>query len=433
MTPDDASRSIGRHLFAGGLASLLLIGAVGGWGATTNLAGAVIASGHLVVDSHVKKVQHPTGGVVGEILIREGDHVAAGEVLMRLDATQTRANLAIITKRLDEFAARKARLEAERDDKEKVTFPASLLARIDNPDVAAAINSEKRLFAVRAESRRGKKAQLRERIAQYANEIDGLKEQVAAFNRGLEVLARELAGLRPLREKGYATVQRINSLDRETARLEGDRGEAIASQAEAAGRIAEAKLQSLQVDIDLKSEVARELREVEAQIGEYVERRIAAEDQLRRIDIIAPQSGIVHQLSVHTVGGVIAPADVILLIVPASDRLMLEAQIAPDDIDQIRVGQTALLRLSAFNRRTTPELIGTVNVVAADLTRNERTGQNYYLVRITIPLEQLRRLGKLSLVPGMPAEAFIKTGERTALSYLIKPLSDQITRAFRED
>jgi HlyD family secretion protein len=204
-------------------------------------------------------------------------------------------------------------------------------------------------------------------------------------------------------------------------------------QAQAAGRITEARLQILQIDQDLKTEVGRELREIQAQVGEFVERKVAAEDQLRRIEIVAPQSGVVHQLAVHTIGGVISAADTIMLIVPGSDKLALEVQIAPQDIDQIILGQHAVLRMSAFNMRTTPELNGYVSRVAADLTKDERTGLSWYLVRITVPPEELARLQGLALMPGMPSEALIKTGERTALSYIVKPLTDQINRAFREE
>lgn len=427
------SLSIRRHLLIGGLSCVLFIGGVGGWAAATSLAGAVIASGTFVVDSYVKKVQHPTGGVVGEILIEEGQKVEAGDVLLRLDATQTRANLAIVTRRLDEMAARLARLEAERDDRDEIAFPGILLARQDDPDVAAAVHSERRLFEFRKEARAGKKAQLHERIAQYEHEIEGLKAQELAYDRGLAVLEKEIAALRPLFEHGIVNNQRLNALETQAATFGGERGEKIAFQAQAAGRISETRLQILSIDQDLKTEVSRELREIQGQLGEFIERKVAAEDELKRIDIVAPQTGMIHHLAVHTIGGVVSPADVIMQIVPDSDRLALEAQIAPRDIDQIQLGQKAVLRLSAFNQRTTPELNGDVGRIAADLTTDERTGSSYYLVRITVAPEELARLNGLALVPGMPAEALIQTGERTALSYLVKPLSDQINRAFREE
>lgn len=436
MSEDAAAivtRSVRRHLAAGLAASIVLVAGVGGWAATADLAGAVVANGTFVVDTHVKKIQHPVGGIVGEILVREGQRVAAGDPLVRLDATQTRAQLAIVTKRLDEMTARLARLDAERDDRSEIGFSAALLARMSDETVGMAIHSERRLFEFRRESRDSRKAQLRERIAQGEHEISGLKAQELAFERGLTVMDKEITGLRPLLEKGVVNTVRLNALEIQAATFGGERGEKIAMQAQAAGRIAEARLQILQIDQDLKTEVGRELREIQGQVGEFIERKVAAEDQLRRIDIVAPQAGVVHQLAVHTVGGVISPADTIMMIVPEHDKLALELQIPPQDIDQILLGQQAVLRMSAFNMRTTPELNGEVSRVAADLTRDERTGQSWYLVSVAIAPEQLKRLHGLTLVPGMPAEALIKTSERTALSYIAKPFTDQINRAFREE
>jgi membrane fusion protein, type I secretion system len=226
-------------------------------------------------------------------------------------------------------------------------------------------------------------------------------------------------------------IQRVTALERDAARLEGERGQLIASTAQAKGKISEIELQILQIDQDLRSEVAKDLREVQGKIAELVERKVAAEDQLKRIDIRAPQDGMVHQSTVHTVGGVITPGEAIMLIVPEADALTVEAKLAPQDIDQVRVGQTAALRFSAFSQRTTPELDGVVSRVSADLTTDQRTGAAYYVVRITLSDSEIARLGGLRLVPGMPVEAFIKTGERTVLSYVMKPFTDQINRSFR--
>ncbi|KAA3511500.1 HlyD family type I secretion periplasmic adaptor subunit [Agrobacterium rosae] len=429
----DVSRSIRHHLVAGLVVGVVLLGGAGAWASVATLSGAVVASGHFVVDSYVKKVQHPTGGVVGEILVHEGDVVKAGDILMRLDSTQTRANLAIVTKRLDELTARQARLEAERDDLAEIVFPTSLLARAQNVDVASAIHSETRLFAFRKQSRDGKKAQLAERVVQFRHEIEGLKAQETAYADGMTVLNNEIASLNALRQQGVVSDQRLNSLKTQAATFGGEWGEKIAYQAQAAGKISETRLQILQIDQDQKAEVGSELADVQAQIGEYVERKISAEDSLKRIDITAPQSGTVHQLTVHTVGGVISPAETIMSIVPESDELTLEVQIAPKDIDQISLGHEAMLRMSAFNQRTTPQLKAHVTRIAADLNTNERTGTSSYVVRLTVAELELTKLKGLRLVSGMPAEAMIKTEDRTALSYLLKPLSDQITRAFREE
>ena len=426
-----AQRSIRSHLLGGLAVVALLAGGVGGLAATTELSGAVIAPGSLVVDSNVKKVQHPTGGVVGELRARDGDKVKAGDIVVRLDETITQANLAIVVKSLNELQSRLARLEAERDNVDTIVFPAELLARAGDAELARSMTGERNLFDFRKSARAGQKAQLRERIAQLKEEIQGLTGQVAAKKRETELIGQELEGVRDLWRKNLVQIQRVTALERDAARLEGERGQLIASTAQAKGKISEIELQILQIDQDLRSEVAKDLREVQGKIAELVERKVAAEDQLKRIDIRAPQNGMVHQSTVHTVGGVITPGEAIMLIVPEADALTVEAKLAPQDIDQVRVGQTAALRFSAFSQRTTPELDGVVSRVSADLTTDQRTGAAYYVVRITLSESELARLEGLRLVPGMPVEAFIRTGERTVLSYVMKPFTDQITRSFR--
>jgi HlyD family secretion protein len=434
MTHSDKStdRSLRRHLLAGLSALVLLGGGMGGWAATTELAGAVVAPGLVVVDSYVKKVQHPTGGVVGEIRVREGDRVAAGDLLVRLDETVTRANLAVITKGLDELAAQQGRLEAERDGLATIRVRDLLQARSEDAEIASLIAGEQRLFELRREARAGLKAQLKERIEQLKDQIDGLDLQSSAKADEIRLIQDELKGVEELWRKNLVPVNRVMALRREETRLKGERGQLIASVAEAKGKISETELQIIGIDQDLRSEVAKELREIQAKTAELVEKRVAAEDQLRRIDIQAPQSGVVHQLAVHTVGGVIAPGDPLMLIVPEADDLAIEVRVAPQDIDQVKIGQPAVLRLSAFNQRTTPEITGTVSRVAADLTQDEKADLAFYTVRVITSEAELARLKELKLVPGMPVETFIQTGERTALSYLMKPLSDQLNRAWRE-
>ncbi len=426
-------RSIRRHLLAGLAAIFVLVGGIGGWAATTELSGAVIAPGQLVVQSDVKKVQHPTGGVVAELNVQDGDSVVAGDVIMRLDDTVTRANLAIVVKSLLQLEARQARLEAERDGVQAIEFPEALLAKAADPEVARLIAGEAKLFELRRTAREGQKAQLAERASQLNEEIGGLTSQIAAKEREIELINEELVGVRELWEKKLVPIQRVNELDRQAARLEGERGQLVAATAQAKGRISEIELQVIQIDQDMRSEVAEELREIQAKTAELVERQIAAEDQLRRIEIRAPQSGRVHQLAVHTVGGVIGPGDVLMLIVPVADDLTVEVKIAPQDIDQVQVGQPAVLRFSAFNQRTTPEVDGEVTRVSADLTLEQRTGLSYYTARIGLVDSEIQRLEGLALAPGMPVEAFIQTGDRTVLSYLTKPLTDNARRSFRGD
>ncbi|WP_119392851.1 HlyD family type I secretion periplasmic adaptor subunit [Taklimakanibacter lacteus] len=428
-----AEWAIRRYLLAGVASLGLLVGGVGGLAAMTELSGAVIAPGLLVVDTNVKKVQHPTGGVVGAIMVRAGDHVKAGQLLVRLDATITRANLAVVAKSLDELGARLARLEAERDGAAAVMFPAALLARQDDANVARILAGERSLFELRRKAREGQRAQLKERIAQLDDEVAGLTQQKTAKAREMALIADEIDGIRKLWKQKLVSIGRITLLERDAARLEGEHGRLVSAIAQSKGRASEIELQILQIDQDLRSEVAGELREVQGKISELVERQVAAEDQLKRIDITSPQDGVVHQLAVHTIGGVIQAGEPIMLIVPVSDDLTVEARVAPQDIDQITAGQKATLRLSAFNQATTPELNGLLATVAADLTVDQKTGIGFYTARVTLPKAEVARLKGLSLTPGMPAEVFFPTHERTILSYLVKPFSDQVERAFRED
>jgi HlyD family secretion protein len=426
------SASIHRHIVVGcAVVGFLAIG-LGGWASTAEISGALIAQGSLVVDSNVKKVQHPTGGVVGEVRVREGDHVKAGDILVRLDETVTRANLAIVTKGLTELYARRARLAAERDGAESVAVPKELASRVDDPDVQEALSSERKLFDLRRKSRMGQKDQLQQRIKQLNEQIAGLSAQQDAKAKEMSLIDQELQGVRDLWAKNLVQINRLTSLEREAARLQGERGQLIASAAEAKGKIVETQLQIIQVDQELSSDVAKELRETDSKVGEYVERKVTAEDQLRRTDLRAPQDGIVFQLTVNTVGGVVAAGDPVMLIVPAADNLLVEAKVDPKDIDQVQFGQPVVLRFSAFNMRTTPELNGNVVRISADTTTDQRTGQSYYLVRISMTADQIGRLGDVKLSPGMPVEAFIQTGDRTMISYLVKPLRDQLMRSFRE-
>lgn len=411
---------------------LLLGGGVGGWAATTQLASAVIAHGSVVVDSHIKKVQHPTGGVVGEVRVRDGDHVHAGDVLVRLDDTITRANLGIVSKGLNELLARRARLESERDGIESVKFPDALLQHADDPEVARTIAGESKLFDLRRSARLGKKAQLSQRVDQFTQQIGGFTAQADAKARETDLINKELEGVRELWKLKLTPLTRLSALEREAARLEGERGQLISSIAEANGRISETKLQIIQIDQDLASDVAKELRETDSKIDEYVERKVAAEDQLKRIDIRAPQDGTVFESTAHTVGGVIAPGDTIMQIVPEADNLAVEAKIRPQDIDQVHIDQAAILRFTAFNQRTTPEISGAVKQISADTTTDQDTGQTSYITRIALPSDQLSVLGVMKIIPGMPVDVFIQTGERDVLSYLIKPLRDQLARAFKE-
>jgi HlyD family secretion protein len=427
-----ARRSIRLHLIIGLTVVVVLAGGLGGWASTAQISGALIAPGSVVVESNVKKVQHPTGGVVGEVRARDGDLVKVGDVVVRLDDTVTKASLAIVVKTLDGLWARAARLEAEQRGLDKVTFPRMLLDRADDPDVKNVIASESKLFEVRTYGRAGQKAQLRERVTQLNEEIGGLRAQETAKDKEITLVEKELIGVRELYDKHLVQLTRLTTLERDAARLNGERAQYMASRAQAKGKITETELQIIQVDKDMVSEVSKDLRETNDKIGEFVERKVTAEDQLRRVDIRAPQDGMVLQSSVHTVGGVITAGDAIMLIVPQTDALSVEAKVNPQDIDKLQVGQKTVLRLSAFNQRTTPELNGIVTRVSPDVTTDQRTGQSYYTIRVSMPPEEVARLGEVKIIPGMPVEAFVQTGDRTMLSYLLKPFTDQLMRAFRE-
>jgi HlyD family secretion protein len=414
------------------IAAVLLVAGLGGWAMTTEFTGAVIAAGQLVVDSNVKKVQHPTGGVVGKLNVREGKEVKAGDIVVSLDDTQIRANRDIVVKALNELGARQAREEAERDGLDKVTFPDELIARRNDPDVAKALTGEQRQFEIRRISREGQKAQLRERMVQLRQEISGYEAQIISKDKQVEWVGKELVGVYELWEKNLIPYTRVTSLEREKERLVGERGQLTASIAQSKGKIAEIELQILQVDQDMRTEVGKDLAEIRARTAEMIERKVSAEDQLKRVDIRAPIDGVVLQLTVHTVGGVITPGEAIMLIVPQSDTLQVEAKIPPQEIDQIRIGQPAVLRFVAFSQRTTPELNGTLVRISADVSEDTKTGARFYTIRLDVSPEEVARLGAVKLVPGMPVEALIQTSPRTVMSYLIKPLHDQLSRAFRE-
>jgi HlyD family secretion protein len=415
--------------------AILVLG-VGGWAALAQLSGAVIAPGFVVVESNVKKVQHPNGGIVGQIFVREGSMVEEGQVVVRLDDTVQRANLGIIRSQLEELTARHARLTAERDNAEVISFPDDLTARGGETQVAAAITGEQKLFESRRQSRTGQRSLLQERIAQITEEVRGLSSQRKAKESEIGLIGQELKGVSELFAKNLVSIVRYMALQRDHAKLEGEHGQLGADIARARGRISETELQIIQLEKDFSTEVLKELREIEGRIAELKERMIAAMDQLRRIDIRSPGNGIVLQLTVHTVGGVIGAGETIMLIVPQADQLVVEARVAPVDIDQIVQGAPVQVRIMAGNQRTTPAVSGVVTHISADLTREAATGgqpgQAYFLTRVSLSEASLKSLVDLKLVPGMPAEAMIETGVRTPLEFLLKPLQEQIARTFRE-
>lgn len=429
---DQKLTSVKRYVFIGFLTLFLLFGGLGGWAATTNLAGAVLAPGQVVVASNVKKIQHPSGGVIGNIFVKNGDHVKAGDVLVRLDETVTRAQLQVITKQMDELLGRQARLKAERDGAEAVIFPDDLLKRASEPAVVQILAGEKSLFTTRTSARVAQKDQLSERIEALKEEVSGLTSQAEAKTRELDLIGKELGGLETLEAQRLVPTSKMMAIRREGARLEGEKAQLQAAAGSTRGKIAETELQRLGIDVEAKSEIVKELRETEGKLVELSERRTAAEDQLRRVDLKSPVDGIVHQMTVFTVGGVINPAEPLMQIVPAGDRLVVEARIAPQDIDQARSHEEASIRFPAFNQRTTPTVNGRVLGISADISHDQQTNLSYFVARIEIPDAELEKLMGQKLSPGMPADVQIATTARTAWSYMVKPMEDAFAKAFRE-
>jgi HlyD family secretion protein len=436
MSEQGGDRIIRKLNLTGLGVTVLLVCGAGGWAATAQLAGAVIAPGTIVVESSVKKVQHPSGGVVGEILVKEGDRVAAGQIVLRLDDTMTKATLGVVRSQLDELTAREARLLAERDDAPAIVVPPQLIDGRDDTSASAAVAGEGKLFESRRTARGGQRAQLHERIAQANEEIRGLSAQQAAKEAGLDLIAQELVGVTDLYKKSLVSISRYTLIQRDQTRLQGEHGQVIAEAARARGKISEIELQILQLDQDFRTEVLKDMRDAQGKIAELKERVTAAEDQLKRVDLRASQTGVVHQLTVHTVGGVINSGETVMQIVPRADELVVEAKLAPGDIDQVAMGAKAVVRIMAGNQRTTPEIAGMVTRVSADLAREQPNGaqpsQAYYTVRVSLPAEEVARLNDLHLVSGMPVEVFIQTSPRSALQYMLKPIHDQIARTFRE-
>jgi HlyD family secretion protein len=425
-------RSLGvmRHMiFTSVVMGVLCVGVVG-WAGQAKLSGAIIAQGSVVVDRNVKKVQHSLGGIVAEIAVRNGDVVREGDLLLRLDATQIKAEIGVIRAQLIELHARGARLSAERDGRTHMTFPAMLAPF--GEEGALAFKEEERLFREAAQSRESQKHQLRLRIEQIKEEIGGVTAQRSAKEGELSLIHRELLDVRALNQKGLTPVTRVYALERDAQRLGGDHGGLVAQIARAKGQISEIEVQLLGLDENHRAQAQRELRALDSKVGELTERDVAARDKLTRIDIRAPQSGVVHELAFHTVNGVVAPAEQIMLIVPSEDRLTIQARLLPTDIDQVALGQSARIILSAYNRQTTPELVGRLIHVSADTTLDAKTGQTFYLARLDISDTSRLAGTDVKILPGMPIEVFIATGERTAMSYLLKPLTDQMNRAFRE-
>lgn len=427
------ARSMRNHMLFGLLLTAGMFGGIVAWSATTEISGAVVAAGQVAVESSAKKVQHLEGGTIARLNVREGDRVIAGDVVARLDDTQLKAGLAIVTKALNEFSALEARLIAERDGKPVISFPPALVdIAQQNADAAASIAGQTTIFDSRRMARESAKTQLAEQIAQLASAINGLETQQAAREKELEFIGRELEGLRDLFSRQLVSIQRVNALERDRTRIDGERGKLIADIATSRGSISEKRVQILRLDDDFRSEVVRELADVRGKINENIERKIASEDRLSRVDIRAPATGQIHQLNVFTVGGVISPGEALMLIIPEKDKLIVDAQIDPQDIEHVYVGQHAHIHFSGFADRNIRDGQGQVSVISPDLVEDSATRRKFYRLKLTVEPPVGMDGKPFVLVPGMPIEGYLAKGDKTVLAYLLKPLKDQLRRVWRE-
>lgn len=433
MTGPGTAWSARRPLVAGFVSLAVLVGGFGWWSVGTEIAGAIVASGQLEVERNRQVVQHPDGGVVAEIAVKEGQTVAAGDLLLRLDGAMLRSELAIVEGQLFEIMARRARLTAERDDAAAIVFPPDLTAiGAGRPEVAELIDGQRRLFEARRDTLAREIEQLAEQKKQIDSQIGGIRAQSDALTRQVALIREELADQQNLLDRGLAQASRVLALQREEARLAGSVGELTANLGQSQERITELEIQVLRQQAARREEASTQLRDIGSQELELVERRRALTERIARLDIRAPVGGVVLGLTVTTPRSVVRPADPVLYIIPQDRPLVIAAQVPTVDIDQVHPGQAVELVFSAFSTRTTPQLRGRVERVSADAFQNQQTGQSFYRAEILLEPGERERLGDLALVPGMPVEAFIQTDQRTPLAYLLKPFTDYFSRAFRE-
>lgn len=412
----------------------VLLGGFGYWAAATEISGAIVASGQIEVDQNRQVVQHPDGGVVSEILVDEGDSVELGAPLIRLDPTLLQSELAIVEGQLFEIMARRGRLEAERDEVSDIVFEKEVLARAaDDPEVADLVEGQQQLFEARNESMAREIEQLSKRSEQIEDQVMGIEAQQAALRNQLALIEQELTDQQSLLDRGLAQASRVLALQREKSRLEGSVGELTAQKAQAEGRITEIDIQILAMETRRREEAISTLRDLQFNERELAEQRRALLEQLARMEITAPVSGIVYGLTVFTPRSVIRPADPVMYLVPQDRPLVIAAQVEPIHIDQLYLDQEVTLRFSALDQRQTPELFGRVVQISADAFQDEQSRLSYYRAEIILEEGEQSKLPEGTvLIPGMPVEAFIRTADRTPLAYLVKPLADYFAKAFRE-
>ncbi|MEL7138292.1 MAG: HlyD family type I secretion periplasmic adaptor subunit [Pseudomonadota bacterium] len=431
---DDKRWAASGYIRWGLFVVLLLGGGLGTWSAIAKLSGAVIASGQLRVESQRQIVQHPDGGVVGEILARDGDLVEAGQVLIELDGTALGSELAALESQLYEIMARRARLAVEQVEGDEIVFPQELLDVAEkNPDVAALVEGQRQLFAARAETLSRELEVLGERTTQTSEQIVGADREAEAYGQQIELIEEELVAMEGLMAQGLVQMNRVLSLKRERARLQGERNQLLARVAQLEGQKSEIEIERLRLVSSQREEAATQLSELGYRELELKERRISLIDQLARLEIRAPRAGVVYDSIVHALKSVVRPAEPLMYIVPSDAKLVIDAQVQPINVDEVWTGQEAVLRFSAFNTRTTPDLYGAVLQVSPDAFQNEDTGESFYRTEVVLKEGEIQKLKGQELKPGMPVEVFIQTGERTPIDYLMRPMTDFFDRALRED
>ncbi len=425
------SSSLKGSILAGAAVIAVVFGGFGTWAALAPLDSAVIARGQLAVESKRKTIQHLEGGIVRDILVKEGDQVVAGQVLLRLDDAKARANLDMLQGQYDAALAQLARLKAERDGLPEIVYPAELVARATGP-AGAVMAAQQTEFNERRNKLDAQDAVLRQRVAELNAEIDGDKVQEAALGRQIALMHRELSGLRELAGKGYYPKNKILAMERDVARLEGELGTASAAEARTRNTVAETRMQLVELRHSFREEVAKDLDGVQNRLGDVSQQLAAARDTVRRLEVVAPVAGTVQNIRVATKGGVVVPGMELMDVVPTNDRLVIDARVQAGDIEGVRQNQPAEVRFSALKGRNSPVLTGKVTVVSADRMVDPRTGQPYYAARVEVPTDQLARLNGRHIQAGMPVEVLVEGGERTLADYLLRPLTDSFADSFKE-
>jgi len=403
-----------------------------GLSAILQVGGAVVGSGDVAVESNVKTLIHPTGGILKALMVRDGDHVAKGQLLMRLDQGVSSVGAESAALGLEQLLARRARLESERDGARSILFPPELTAKSD-ARASEAMTRERQLFALRRRERDGSVALLKQRVQQYQEQIASYQAQIAAIESQMTLIEPELAGLRKLHDRQLVTINRLNEMERTAVQMKGSKAALESNIAEARAHISEANEQILNVDKQIRSDAGNQLAEVVGQLNDQQVRVATTTDTVDRSEIRAPQSGVVDKVAYATIGSAVPPGQPLLQIVPDRDAMIVEARIRPQDVDQVRVGQAARVTFSGFNRQTTPDIPGKLTFVSPDLASDQRTGQSFYRIKVRLDADALARAPQIALKAGMPAETFVETGNRSILSFLIKPLLDQLRYSMRSE